>query len=41
MQARANALVTFYGCDWKALIADSKALRDDGLGDIVTWIVAN
>jgi hypothetical protein len=41
MHARANALVTFYGCDWDALIADSKALQEDGLGDIVTWIMAD
>ena len=27
MNARANALVTFYGCDWDALIADSNALQ--------------
>ncbi len=39
MHARANALVTFYCCDWNALIADSKSLHEDGLGDIVTWIM--
>ncbi len=41
MRARANALVTFYSCDWDALIADSKSLQEDGLGDIVTWIRAD
>lgn len=41
LQARANALVTFYGGDWDALIADSKALQEEGLGDIVTWIMAD
>ena len=38
---RANALVTFYGCDWNALLADSQALSEDGLGDIVTWLMAD
>lgn len=41
MRARANALVTFYGCNWHQLIADEEVLKDDGLGEIVDWIVKN
>jgi hypothetical protein len=41
MRVRANALVTFYGCDWDALLADRKSLEEDGLGDIATWIETN
>jgi len=41
IHARANALVTFYGGKWDALIAESQALREDGLGDIVTWIISD
>jgi hypothetical protein len=41
IHARANALVTFYGCDWNALLADRQALEEDGLGDIVTWLMAD
>lgn len=41
MRVRANALVTFYGCSWDALLADSKSLEEDGLNDIVIWIKTN
>jgi len=41
MQARANALVWFYGGDWNALLAESASLQEDGLGEIVTWVMAD
>jgi hypothetical protein len=41
IQARANALVWFYGGDWNALLAESASLQEDGLGEIVTWVMAD
>lgn len=40
MQARANALFVLYGCDRDKLGADSKLLRDEGLEDLIDWMIA-
>lgn len=38
---RANALFVFYHCDWNNLLNDNEALQEAGLGDILTWIMAD